>query len=703
MLLFLISFLLVFTSSYLIVSALKPKENSIGFIYLFLIAFAQIILTFEILSLFSAINQTWFLAMNGIFLGASLLIWQKYQRPAWRIKSSNLLNRIINSLKLDKSLSFLAVGFSIFVLSAIFLCIIMPVNNKDALAYHLARCLFWIKQGNLNHFLIADVRNICLPINSELLYSWILLFFKKDIGIGFFAFIGYIFSMTAVFNILGLLGYCIRKRLWVIFILTSLPSILIQASTTETDIIIAALVSSSLFLFWYALKNNQKAPVYMASLAYAIAIGTKPTAIMMIPAVGIFFSILSIQFKNYKLLLFFLVSGVINFFIFSSFNYILNYLDFSNFVGFESYITINKNYFGIRGAISNIVKHAYMFVDFTGFKWGLYLHPYLKASESQLLNALHIGILPDSFFTLTDVKKTVVMTDVVMGAGVLGFLVFIPCVITSLFRFKIKLKKHFYLGIMGLCFLINIFVVSYLINYSTFNVRYLVAFIVLSSPVLIYSYGIKFKPLKLLIILFALYSLVVISLNIKARPFFSIIKLLNTKHSIAYLRKNAICVNEPFCIIDDNIKNSFKKNNKILIFDNVSDDIYLPKMLEMKGYVVDFNLLENISTIDFNKYNLLIIKDNKQEAYVREYINPRDELLEKGVSCHYEKPSIMPKPCFMICQIGKKTLLRNNFQLIKTFTTINENKIDRSSAVENFFIYENKNNPRVNELGVANK
>lgn len=230
-------------------------------------------------------------------------------------------------------------------------------------------------------------------------------------------------------------------------------------------------------------------------------------------------------------------------------------------------------------------------------------------------------------------------------------------------------------------------------NFSTFNIRYIVAFIVLSSPVLIYSYGIKFKPLKFLVILFALFSLIVISLNIKARPFFSIIKLLNAKPSIADLRKNAMCVNEPFCIVDDDIENNFAKNNKILIFANVGDDIYLLKMLEMKEYVVDFNLLENISNIDFNKYNLLIIKDNKQESYIRKYINQRNELLKKGVSCYYEKPSVMPKPCFMLCQIGKSVLTENNFRLFTTFTIINDNKIDKEGTVENYMIYENKKNP----------
>ena len=85
------------------------------------------------------------------------------------------------------------------------------------------------------------------------------------------------------------MGYCVRKRLWVIFILSSFPSVIVQVSGTEIDIIVAGLVLSSIFLFWRGLKDGENIPIYMSALAYALAIGTKNPSINMIPGVDLLF------------------------------------------------------------------------------------------------------------------------------------------------------------------------------------------------------------------------------------------------------------------------------------------------------------------------------------------------------------------------------------------------------------------------------
>lgn len=683
MILFAISFILVLISSYFIVSILKPKTNHIGLTYFALIIFSQVILTFEILSLFSAITQQMFLWFNFAFLVISIMIWLKNGSPIWIYKQNNLKHLIINSLKLDKSLMVLFVGFCIFIVTAIFLCITMPVNNLDALSYHIARCSFWLAQGNLNHFITADIRNTILPINSELLYSWVLLFAKKDIGIGFFGFLGYALSMINVFVILGLLKYSIRKRLWVIFILTALPSVLVQASTTETDVIIAWLITSSFILFWNAIKNDAKIPLFMSSLAFAIAIGVKPTAIMMIPAVGIFFLILSAQHKNYKKLLIFLGFGCVNFIIFSSYNYILNYLDFSNVMGLQSFIVINKNYYGLKGAATNFIKHLFMFINFTGFKWGIYLEPELTGLQAKTLALLHLPNIPDSYYT-TNIKTAFKLFEPTMAAGVLGFLVYMPCAIIASVKLNPKKNKSLFLGLFGLLFFVNLFVISYLMNYSAFNCRYLVAFIIFSSPILVYSYGIKFKPLKNLIILFALFSLILISTHIKSRPFFKIVQIINKTHSLEMVRELTLCQKDPYCMVAKKIKMDFRPENKILVFSDNTEHGFIMKNLEFDGYDMDFQLLENARNIDFSKYNLIVITNDKMTSYYTKYTKPL-----KGIDCISYNLGIgfNKSPIFTKCEMQKDFLHSKNF--VKSFhiETVKENKTDF------YNVYKNLNNP----------
>lgn len=83
MILFLISFLMVFLSSYFITSMLAEKKSLEGFIYILLAAFANVVLTIEILSLFSAISPVGVLILNLLFLAVSIFVWNKKEKPLW--------------------------------------------------------------------------------------------------------------------------------------------------------------------------------------------------------------------------------------------------------------------------------------------------------------------------------------------------------------------------------------------------------------------------------------------------------------------------------------------------------------------------------------------------------------------------------------------------------------------------------------------
>ena len=81
--LFLISFILVFTSSYLITSMLAEKNSPSGLLYLPIIIFAQIVVSFECLSLFKAINIPCVLLMNIVWAFVTYRIWKNHQKPLW--------------------------------------------------------------------------------------------------------------------------------------------------------------------------------------------------------------------------------------------------------------------------------------------------------------------------------------------------------------------------------------------------------------------------------------------------------------------------------------------------------------------------------------------------------------------------------------------------------------------------------------------
>lgn len=716
MILFAISFLLVFVSSYFITSIIAPKKSVLGIIYLFLTAFAQIVLTMEILSLFSAIVPFWVLFANTIFFISSGYIWWKKSKPILSIECTDFKNRVINSFKLDKSLIWLFVGFCVLVAVSIFLCLIMPITNLDAGSYHVARSIFWVINHNLNHFDVSDVRNLCLPINSEILYAWVMVFIKKDVFLSFFSFIGFLLSIISIYNILGFLGYCTRKKLWVIFILSSLPSVLVQLSGTETDIIIAGLITSSIFAFWYGIKNDEKTPIFMSALAYALAVGTKTPAIIAIPGVGMFMLGLAIYLKKkefYKPLLNFAGFFFINFLIFSSFNYILNFIQFGNFMGSESFMQVSKNFYGWKAIPADIIKYIFMFFDFTGFRWSDYFGQNIFDLRSHVLAFFHLSGVKDGIYS-ADIGFNRSLLEPVMGAGILGFLVFLPCLFTSFIKPVLKRKGKktwFILGFASL-FVINIITMSYILAYMIYNVRFVMLFITLSSPVFVYSYLNKKNPLKYIIIAFALFYLVCVSTHLWSRPFSKIVPILRDNPSISNLREIAECKNfkkvpeytNDGCKLVDNIEEKYTTDNKILIFAETSDQIFNLAFLILDGYKVDFRTMEDAKKINFNSYNLIVTTNNGQTStLIKDYENRKNDckIINKKVAiqkynpvpCGYIANPIAPiqkdgksNPPFQVqCALSSDFLSKHNLEpilLVGVIMPLHE---------KYYIIYENKN------------
>lgn len=715
--LFIISFLLVFVSSYLLTSIIAPKKSVLGFIYLFLIAFAQLVLIFEILSLFTAIKEFWVLTANVLFFAISVYFWNEKNRPFWSLDCKDFRNRVNNSFKLDKYLMLLYVGFTVSIIASLILCLIMPLTSADAGIYHVARSLFWVLQGSLKHFEIADVRALCLPINSEILYSWVILFIKKDVFLGLFSFVGYLLSIVSIYNMLGYLGYCMRKKLWVIFILSSFASVIVQLSGTETDIIIAGLVSSSIFLFWYALKNNKTAPIFMSSLAYALAIGTKTTSIIAIPGVGLFLLALCIIFKKYKPLAWFLAFGLLNFLIFSSYNYILNFMQFSDFMGSESFMLANRNYYGIKAIPANLIKYIFMFFDFTGTKWGIYFGLPILNFRNTVLASLGLSYIHDGLYT-TVLKGELI--EPMMGAGILGFLVFLPCLFTALIKpvFKFKSKKIWFIFGFASLFIVNLLSISYLLAFMTYSVRFIMSFMVLSSPILVYSYFKRGNFLKFLIVFFALNCLILVSTNLWARPLSKMGKVFMMSHSITDLRLRAKCKNFDketsyvnfTCFLKDKLKHNFSNKNRILAFLGDEDYNYILKSLEFDGYKIDFKTMEDAENIDFDKYNLIIsASEGQTSTVIKDYERRKNELKifqnriisTNGnlVPCFYKKNPKLPvlnngiekHPYEVRCVMSKEFLKKKNLKLIDDMGTIDA----KARKMNYYYIYRNGNLPLI--------
>ncbi len=621
---FLISFLLVAVSSYLLASVFEPKKYGIGFLYTLIIAYAQVVFTFEVLSLFSKINVAAVVIANIIIFFAILTFWDKKGRPLYCPQIKKTLARIIKALKRDKFLMTLAIGFLFLIGLITCIDLIMPVNSYDALCYHLNRAAFWVSQGNLNHFDIADDRNLVMPINSEIMYSWVLLFLKNDWALGIFSFLGYIASLFSLYNILSFFKFSERKKLWSIFILSSFASLIAEASSIETDVIIGGLIISAILLYLNAIKDKKTSLIFFASLAYALAIGTKTPSIIAFP--GFFMLISYYSFKNlgkeaFKPLSAFLIFLFFNFLIFGSYNYFLNWIDFGNPMSTESSIVIHKFWGGPKAFIANYIRYIFMLFDFSGFRYSEYFGAHILHAKSALLHLLHI---PENLgVTMSD--KNIInnsLLDVKMGAGILGFLLFLPCTIVAIFLALLNRTKKKIQNIMpfGIMFFINIAFLSGMLGYMVFSIRFVSFFIILSSPVLVYSYFKKNPLVKTFILFFALSYMFIISTHLAARSVKEITRIYKKQPNIVEARELIRCSlyrgfdgKMSFCHLKNKIL-EMPAGTKIGIFSNYTDRVYPVKMLFTMGYEIDTLLIEKIEIYNLDKYDYLIFTNPTQTS-----------------------------------------------------------------------------------------
>ncbi|MBP3924345.1 hypothetical protein J6E39_03795 [bacterium] len=699
MLLFLISMLAIVLSSYMIAGCLNREKNIFGLIYMFIISFANIVLTFEILSLFSAISRGGVLLLNLITFIISFIIWRKNSSPIWSVNCRPVIKKIYLAVCKDKYLMVLGCAYLFLIFVTLSMTVILPAVNPDGSIYHILRSVFWISNHNLNHFDIGDYRALCMPINSEILYSWLIIFVRKIIGLGFFEFFGYVLSIICIWKFFDYLKISTRPRLWTIFILAAFPAVIVQMSGSETDMIIAGLISSSILMYWYSIKEEKirKIPLFMSALSYAIAIGTKTPSIVAIPAVGIFMLYLSIYYRRkdfYKPFLIFLGYGILNFIVFSSYNYILNFIDFGDIRGNSVLITHTKIKIGIGNFFANLIKHTFLLIDFTGFRWAEYFGEKIIAFRDGIITFLNLPDIENVFFD-RDEGINQSLLEPLMGLGVCGILALIPAWIISIFAPLLrKDNKTKFLFMFGFMYLMTFISISILLVFMPYSIRFIMSFTVMSAPILVYTYSKKNNIYKFIVSFFAVYYLIFVSAHLWSRPILRVINYIKYGHSISSIREVSYCsrfmqnpmlksnIIENDCQLRDITLNNFSKQDKILYFPNGEENLLAFSMLKLQGYQIDFRLLENFSDINFSVYDVIIIKNGTQYSNVLDKfengktplflltLENKDKIPPYDNGCLYcginfSNNPYDAKPVYVRCRLSKDLLEKYGFKFSK--------------------------------------
>lgn len=653
-------------SSYLIASIFN------NLLIIFIAFFAFVILNMEILSLFSGITQTNIFILTVLNLIFSIIFF-KFKKSVF-LKPKFDFKKLKNSLILDKSLIILSIAFFSLIFVSLFLATTMPVLEPDSQTYHFLRAYEFIKQHSLSHFETNDIRALIMPINSEIFYSWMLLFKKNFHGYGILSFFSYLLTIFSMWNIFEKFKFSYRKRLYAIFLFSSLSAIIIQMPSLQTDLLVGSLLLCAFSLFI-------SKEIFFSSLALAIAMGTKSTGVISVFS----FIILIILYEkliekkenlaNIKRFILFLI---INFLIFSSYNYILNILQFNNPLSNQAAYEGHKFWGGFKGYIANLINFFFQSFDFTGFKWGYYLNNEIMTIKNNFFNLININ--PFMGCNIEQEKVNIISDEQIIGFGILGFLVFLPTIIISFFKLFFNKNNKTKLGfIIALAFIINVLVLAKSVAYMIFSIRFIVSFVCLSSIIFIFVYKKRafYKPI---ILFFCLFYMIILPFHNVRMPFWQIYTKLKennfdlSKFEDACYERKVISTLEIAPRIHKIIKEKYENKKNIAFIKKLESSALYLKKLDYEGYNIDFLVMGTLNDEKIKKYDLIILEDNVQNDNI---FNPKDIKIDykiennkiifnnsKNLNCFFEyrtegKKDEIPKAIERHC-FGYEYLIKNN-------------------------------------------
>ena len=239
------------------------------------LAAGEIVALSHLLSRFGAYERGWMLValtvVAGVSVGTMVAVgprWPTLPRAALKTLASDRLLVALSAVVLLE-LAYLA---SLAIFTA-------PVE-RDALAYHLARALFWIQRERVGYIDdTLDARINEFPVNAEILQGATMLLSGSMRWVGLVQLTALLGAMLAILGIARRTGASIRGAAFGALLFAALPVVMLQAPSALNDLVVASLVVTAAFF----VLGRTRVEVGLAALATALLVGTKGTGLLALP------------------------------------------------------------------------------------------------------------------------------------------------------------------------------------------------------------------------------------------------------------------------------------------------------------------------------------------------------------------------------------------------------------------------------------
>jgi 4-amino-4-deoxy-L-arabinose transferase-like glycosyltransferase len=200
---------------------------------------------------------------------------------------------------------------------------------------HLSRVGYWLQHGSFFPWPTSRVLQLIYPLDAQLQMYWTVLFIHSDALVGFVQWTAALACGVGIFALARFLGWSRPQSAFAALVFPGFPLVLLQSTTTQNDLVIAALALPALYFLLLGLKTGQNSLLLLAGLSLGLALGTKQSSFFILVSLLIILALVWLKERKGMLrpLARWLGYTMVCFLLFSAYQYVINWVNFGSPMG----------------------------------------------------------------------------------------------------------------------------------------------------------------------------------------------------------------------------------------------------------------------------------------------------------------------------------------------------------------------------------
>ncbi|WP_310590340.1 glycosyltransferase family 39 protein [Dyadobacter sp. NIV53] len=360
-------------------------------------------------------------------------------------------------------------------------------NEWDSMTGHLNRAIRYIQRGTMEHFGGTNWNMDTYPksVTTIQIYSY-LITGKIENAFKLIHHLSYWITIIAVFGTAQRIGRNLSASFFCALAYSMFLNFLMQAVTTETDIVLTAYLSCLLYFLFTYYTNRDNRYLYLSGLVFGIVFGHKITFVLLLPSVFIIMVYAVFISPNFRVFFDRFVKLAIAIFLAVLIytlptGYIKNIQVYGHPIGpptalkhqsVERFVTFPNL---LKQGTRNVIRYSYEFFNLDGIRnaqWGYDLNTQIRKPIVAMENKLNLRLDEETTYVIVPFmfQRRFDNYNANPYWGVFGFALILPLLLLVFLR-VFSSRVHWFLA---LAFVLNFISVSFSAVYDPFKGRYFI-------------------------------------------------------------------------------------------------------------------------------------------------------------------------------------------------------------------------------------